>query len=79
METNPFPTHIDTGIYKNITVIKLGIFYCLFSVSHENQERNHYKMISWKDLSLPTHHNTSDCLDEKQDHAIYLDISLSLY
>lgn len=77
MATNPFPTHTDTGIYKNITVIKLGIFYYLFSVSHENQQRNHYKIISWKDLSLPTEHNMSDCLEEKQDQATYLEIPLS--
>lgn len=46
--------------------MKLGNFYYLFSVSHEKQQRNHYKIISWIDLSLPTDHNTSDCLEEKQ-------------
>lgn len=35
-------------------------------------------MISWKGLSLPTNHNTSDYVEEKQDQAIYLEISLSL-
>jgi len=30
VETNPFPAHTDTGIYKNITVIELEIVYHLF-------------------------------------------------
>lgn len=57
--------------------MKLGNFYYLFSVSHEKQQRNHYKIISWIDLSLPTDHNTSDCLEEKQDQALPLLRSLS--
>lgn len=78
MEANPFPTHTDTGIYKNIAVIKLDFFYPLFPLNHENKQRNRYKMIWWKDLSLPTDHWMkwkkwkTDFLDEKQDQAIYL-------
>lgn len=52
--------------------MKLGNFYYLFAVSHEKQQRNHYKMTSWIDLSLPTYHNTSDCLEEKQDQELPL-------